>query len=223
MELRLKDTNGKDKGGIEVRKDVFDVPANPALVHQVMVGQRANLRQGTAGTKTRTQVSGGGRKPWPQKHTGRARAGSIRAPQWKGGGVAFGPTPRSYRQRTPKRMRRSAMLSVLSDKVRERVLVVLEAVELEENTTKSVAGMLNALKTGPSVLLVADGASPEALRATRNIPRLKMIPANLLNALDLLNHHSVVMTQEAVRKVEELWGAGASEPRKEEEAVEASA
>lgn len=223
MELRLKDTNGKDKGGIEVRKDVFDVPANPALVHQVMVGQRANMRQGTAATKTRTQVSGGGRKPWPQKHTGRARAGSIRAPQWKGGGVAFGPTPRSYRQRTPKRMRRQAMLSVLSDKVRERALVVLEALELENDTTKSVAGMLDALKAGPSVLLVADGAGPESLRAARNIPRLKMVPANLLNVLDLLNHRSVVMTQEAVRKVEDLWGRGASETENQEEAVEASA
>jgi len=223
MELRLKDTNGKDKGGIEVRKDVFDVPANPALVHQVMVGQRANMRQGTAATKTRTQVSGGGRKPWPQKHTGRARAGSIRAPQWKGGGVAFGPTPRSYRQRTPKRMRRQAMLSVLSDKVRERALVVLEALEFENDTTKSVASMLDALKVGPSVLLVADGAGPESLRAARNIPRLKMVPANLLNVLDLLNHRSVVMTQEAVRKVEDLWGRGASQTENQEEAVEASA
>lgn len=217
MELRIKDTHGKDVGSVEVQNGLFGAPPNVALVHQVMVGQRANLRQGTSSTKTRTQVSGGGRKPWPQKHTGRARAGSIRAPQWRGGGVVFGPQPRNYRKNTSKRMRRSAMLSVLSDKVRERNIVVLKAIELESNTTKDFVAMLDALKTGPSILFVADGAAPEVLRAARNVSRLKMIPARLLNTLDLLNHLSLVMTQEAVFVIEEIWGSKKFKVRQEDE------
>lgn len=206
MEFQVKNTTGDTVGTIEVRDDVFDVPMNVALVHQVMVSQLANRRQGTAKTKTRAQVSGGGIKPRPQKGTGRARQGSIRAPQWRGGGVVFGPVPRSYNQRTPKRMKRQALLSVLSDKARQGQILVLEKLELEQTKTREMARVLRALGVDRSALLVADGATPETLRTARNIPKLKTSPAALMNPVDLINARVVVMTVDAVRKAEELWG-----------------
>ena len=206
MNLKLRNTRGEVVGNVEVRDDVFGLPMKSAPVHQVMVGQLANARQGTAGTKTRAQVSGGGAKPRPQKHTGRARAGSIRAPNWRGGGVAFGPSPRSYRHHTPRRMRRRALVSMLSDKVRKDELVVLESLVLDQPKTKEMVKVLDALDARPSVLLVADGADKTTLRCASNIPRLKMQPASILNTLDLLNHRKIIMTVDAVRKAEELWG-----------------
>lgn len=206
MKLELRNTSGAVIGSVEVRDDVFGAPPNPSLVHQVMVSQLANRRQGTSSTKTRAQVSGGGMKPRPQKYTGRSRQGSIRAPHWKGGGIVFGPAPRSYRQRTPRQMRRESIKVMLSDKVRERQLVVLDSLELAQPKTRDMAKILDTLNVGPSVLLVGDGASSEVLRAARNIPRLRMLPAALLNTVDLLNARKVVMTQDAVHKVEELWG-----------------
>ncbi len=207
MRIWLKNMNGDSIGRVDVRDDVFDAPANPALVHQVVVGQLANARQGTANARTRAEVSGGGRKPRPQKHTGMARAGTIRSPLWVGGGVAFGPKPRSYRQRTPKRMRRMALVSALSDKAREGSLVVVDSLEFEEEVkTRELAAMLIDLDVQVPALLVADGAHPTVVRASRNIQRLKTLPADLLSALDLVNSAKVVMTVEAVRKAEELWG-----------------
>ena len=206
MKLPLKNLQGKDVGEIDVRDDVFGVPMNPALVHQVMVGQLANARQGSAATKTRARVSGGGAKPRPQKHSGRSRQGSIRAPQWRGGGIVFGPTPRSFRQRTPKRMKRQAMLAMLSDRAREGAIVVLEGLELESMKTKAMAEGLRAIGAESSVLLVGDGADPSVLRCANNIPRVKMLPAALLNTVDLLNHRLLVMTVDAVRKAEATWG-----------------
>ncbi len=206
MKIALRNTKGKVVGSVQVRDDVFDAPPNPAVVHQVLVGQLANARQGTVSVKSRSGVSGGGRKPRPQKHTGASRAGTIRASQWRGGGAAFGPQPRSYRQRTPKRMRRLSLVTVLSDKVREGELVVLESLNLEQTRTKEMVGVLEALGAGPASLLVADGAGDGVFRAARNIPELRMLPASLLNTADLLKHRKVVMTQEALRKAEELWG-----------------
>jgi len=191
---------------VEVLDDVFDAPMNSALVHQVMVGQLANKRQGTAKVKTRSEVAGGGAKPRPQKYTGRARQGSIRSPQWRGGGVVFGPTPRSYRQRTPKRMKRQAIKIVLSDKAREQQLVVLDKLEIAEAKTKQVAQVLNALEVNSSVLLVGESIGDDVVRAARNIPRVRTLPVALLNAVDLLNANKVVMTVDAVRKAEEIWG-----------------
>ena len=129
MKLEIKNTQGENAGDLDVREDVFNVPIKPALVHQVMVGQLANKRQGTAKTKTRSEVSGGGANPRPQKHTGSSRQGSTRSPIWVGGGRAFGPTPRSYRKRTPKKMRRLALLSVLSDKARQSNVLLLDSLE----------------------------------------------------------------------------------------------
>lgn len=206
MKLELRDIAGAVIGSVEVRDDVFGAPMNTALVHQVMVGQLANRRQGTAKVKTRAEVSGGGAKPRPQKYTGRARQGSIRSPHWKGGGVVFGPAPRSYRQRTPKRMKRESLRIVLSDKVRARQLVVVEKLELVEAKTREMAKVFSALKVDSSVLLVGDGIAPEVIRAARNIPRVKTLPADLLNTVDLINARKVVMTLEAVYKAEQLWG-----------------
>ena len=206
MKLWVKNTTGDSVGRIEVREDVFGAPANPALVHQVLVGQLANARQGTVGSKTRAQVSGGGRKPRPQKGTGRARVGSSRNPTWTGGGVAFGPHPRSYRQNTPKRMRRLSMVSVLSDKVRDGDLVVVDELKVEEGKTSEMLVILDALGAGAPVMLVAAELDISVLRATKNIKRLKSLPVSLLNTLDLLNHRKVVITVDAVRKAEEIWG-----------------
>lgn len=220
MKLRLHNLQGKAVRQVDVRDDVFGVPMNAALVHQVAVGQQSNARQGTARTKTRSQVSGGGAKPRPQKYTGRSRQGTIRAPHWKGGGVVFGPDGRNYRHRTPRRMRRQSLVAMLSDKVRSNQLLLLEDLELEELKTREVVRVLNALGAASPVLLVADGADEAVLRCARNVPRLSMLPAAVLNSVDLLNHRSVVITLEAVRKAEELWG-GPFARRKEPAAVAA--
>ncbi|MYC07737.1 MAG: 50S ribosomal protein L4 [Chloroflexi bacterium] len=191
---------------IEVLDDLFDVPMNAALVHQVMVGQLANKRQGTAKVKTRSEVAGGGAKPRPQKYTGRARQGSIRSPIWRGGGVVFGPTPRSYRQRTPKRVKRQALKMVLSDKAREQQLIVVDELSIAAAKTKELAQALNALGVGSSVLLVSNGANDAVVRAARNIPKTRTLPVDLLNTVDLLNAKSVVISVDAVREAERLWG-----------------
>lgn len=206
MKLKIRNTQGKITGDVDVRDDVFGAPMNAALVHQVMVGQLANARQGTVGVRNRSDVSGGGAKPFAQKGTGRARQGTIRAPHMRGGGVVFGPGPRSFRQRTPKRMKRAAMLGVLSDKVREGQMIIIEDLLLENGKTKEMLQILEALRSVSPVLLVADGVDPSVLRASRNIPRLKKLPVSLLNVVDLLNVKTLVITLEAVRRAEELWG-----------------
>lgn len=207
MKLEVRNTRGSVLTSVDARDDVFAAPMNSALLHQVIVGQLANKRQGTAKVKSRSEVSGGGAKPRPQKHTGRARQGSIRAPQWRGGGVAFGPTPRSYKQRTPKRMKRDAIKIVLSDKARSRNLIVLDDFAMDAAKTKTIANILQALKVESSALLVSDdNAGTDIARAARNLPKVRAAPVSLLNALDLLNANKVVMTLDAVRKAEAIWG-----------------
>ena len=215
MRIRLRNTEGKVVRSVQVRDDVFDVPMNSALVHQVMVGQLANARQGTGSTKTRSYVSGGGRKPRPQKGSGAARAGTIRAPQWRGGGVAFGPHPRSFRHHTPKRMRRQSLVATLSEKLRQGELVVLESLELGQPKTQELVRVLEALGAGTGVLVVGDGVDAAVVQSARNVPRLKLISAPLLNTLDLLNHRKVIMTLDAVRKAEELWSGALKRPNKQ--------
>ncbi len=211
MNIQVKNTKGEAIDDVEIRDDVFGVTMNVALVHQVVVGQLANKRQGTAKVKNRSEVSGGGRKPRPQKHSGMSRQGSIRSPLWVGGGVAFGPSPRSYRQRTPKKMRRAAIRMTLSDKAREERLVVLQALDLESPKTKDFAAMINGLGTTGSVLLVTDGADAKLIRAGRNVAGVDMLPADLLNTVDVMNHRTLVMTLDAVRKAEALWGTQSAE------------
>lgn len=207
MNIEVKNIRGESVDEIEIQDDVFGAPMNSALVHQVVVGQLANKRQGTSKTKTRSEVSGGGRKPWPQKHTGRSRQGSIRSPLWKGGGVTFGPAPRSYRQRTPKKMRRAAIRMTLSDKARAGSLIVVDALALDRPKTKDFVAMMQALGVERSVLLVGDGAEHDALRAGRNVQGIDMLPADLLNAVDVMNHRTLIMTLDAVRRAETLWGS----------------
>ncbi len=211
MELSLRSQKGEAMGRVDVRDDVFCAPSNQALVHQVVVGQLANKRVGTAATKNRSKVSGGGRKPRPQKGMGAARQGSIRSPHYKGGGVVFGPEPRSYRQSTPRRMRRQALVASLSDKVRNDELIVVDEISFETPKTAHMAAVLEALDVGPNSILVADGSEEGVLKSARNIPGLRMLPASLLNALDLVNHRKVVMTLDAVRRAEALWSGVAEE------------
>lgn len=209
MQVSVVDTQGTQVGTLEVSDLLFDTPMNTAVVHQAMVRQQANARHGTSNTKTRAQVSGGGIKPRPQKHTGRARQGSIRSPQWAGGGVVFGPHPRSYRQRIPKKMRRLALRCMLSDKAREQRLTVLEAFSVPDAKTREMKQILEALGvTSSSVLLVTPETMESVVVSARNLQRVKTLPAPNLNVLDLLVHDRLVMTVAALRKAEELWAGG---------------
>ena len=206
MRFWLKNMNGESIGRVDLRDDVFDVPLKPSLIHQVVVGQLANARQGTVKTQTRAEVSGGGRKPRPQKVTGASRAGSTRSPLWVGGGVALGPKPRSFRKNTPKRMRRMALVSAISEKARTGDLIIMDSLELSSAKTRDLESVITALGITGSILLVADGSPSDVILAARNIENVKPIPANLINAKDVVNRSKVVITVDGVRKIEELWG-----------------
>lgn len=192
---------------IKVSDHVFAASFNQAVVHQAMVRQQANARQGTASTKTRSEVSGTTRKLYRQKHTGFARAGSRRSPLRRGGGIAFGPKPRSYRQAMPKRMRQLALRCVLSAKAGDKELMVLEQLKLDEPKTKEMAQILTALGVDSSALIVTKEAEDNVVKSARNLPEIKTIPAGLLNVVDLLSYKMILMTEAAVRKAEEIWGA----------------
>lgn len=211
MQLPVVNIEGGSVGTLEVSDLLFDVPMNAAVVHQAMLYHRANARQGTASAKTRGMVSGGGAKPRPQKHTGRSRQGSIRSPQWRGGGVVFGPQPRSFRQRLPKKMRRLAIRCLLSDKVREDRLTLVQSIEIKEAKTREMKGILAALNATSSVLVVTPETDDAVVRASRNLPGVKTLPAPSVNVMDLLNHDRLVITVDAIRKAEELWGGGATQ------------
>lgn len=191
---------------IDISDEVFAVPFNQAVVHQALVRQRANARQGTASTKTRSEVSGSTRKLYRQKHTGLARAGSIRSPLRRGGGIVFGPKPRSYRQRMPKKMRRLALKCVLSAKATDGELRVVEHLRLDEPKTKEMAQILAALGADSSTLIVTAEPEDSVIKSARNLPGIKTMPANLLNVVDLLSYKMLLMTEAAVRRAEELWG-----------------
>ncbi|MCH8199683.1 MAG: 50S ribosomal protein L4 [Chloroflexi bacterium] len=178
---------------------------NQDLLHQALVYHQANQRQGSSNTLTRGNVSGGGRKPFRQKGTGRARQGTIRAPHMRGGGVVFGPHPRSYRKRLPRRMRRSAIRMALSAKVVAERMLIVQNLEGIEPKTKVMAALLAALGISGSTLVVMRDAAPEAARAVRNLPRTKAVRAELLNVLDLLRYGTLVITPDAVQRAEELW------------------
>jgi large subunit ribosomal protein L4 len=206
MELPLKNMQGATVGSIEVSDAVFDLPLNTAVIHQVMVAQLANKRAGTHSTKTRAEVSGGGRKPWRQKGTGRARHGSTRSPQWRTGGVTFGPKPRDYSQRTPKKMRRLAIRSLLSQKVRDGEVTVVEEFRLPEPKTREVLRALEGLEISTKCLVVNEAVSQRELwQACHNLKRVKSVPASTLNTVDLLNYNHLVLSVAAVRRIEELW------------------
>jgi len=191
---------------IEVSDSVFGVPFNETVVHQAVVRQRANARQGTASTKTRGEVAGSSRKLFRQKHTGMARAGSKKSPIRRGGGITFGPKPRSYRQEMPKKMRRLALRCALSAKARDEELMVLEKLELDQPKTKEMAGILAALGVDSSALIVTGKPEENVVKSARNLAKIKTLPANILNVVDILSCKRLLMTEAAVRKAEELWG-----------------
>jgi large subunit ribosomal protein L4 len=197
--------SGKKTGEIELNDSVFGVEVNEAVLHQAVVMQQANQRLGTASTKTRGLVRGGGRKPWRQKGTGRARAGSNRSPVWVGGGTVFGPLPRSYAFSMPRKARRLAIKSALSAKVQAGELMVLEDIKFKEPKTKNVVTMLDKLKVGDDRALIIMGEVSENVeKSARNIPSVKSISSLGLNVMDLLYYDKILITKDAVSKIEEV-------------------
>ncbi|CCQ93749.1 ribosomal protein L4 [[Clostridium] ultunense Esp] len=197
--------NGQTVGEMDLKDEVFGIEPNPHVLHQAVVLYQASLRQGTHATRNRALVRGGGKKPWRQKGTGRARQGSIRAPQWVGGGVVFGPTPRSYTFTMPKKMRRLAIRSAFSSKVKENELLVLDTLSLEKPKTKEFVQILKNLNVNRKALVIIGEKNETLSLSARNIPGVKLVPATGVNVYDLLNVDRVVMTKDAVNKVEEVF------------------
>lgn len=203
--VALYNTDGSQVGEITLSENIFGIEINEAVLHQVVKAQLANKRQGTQSALTRAEVRGGGIKPWKQKGTGRARSGSIRAPQWVKGGVVFAPKPRDYRISVPKKIRRLAMKSALTSKVIDHNIIVLEGITLAQPKTREMVKVLENLKIDQKVLMVLPEKNAEVERAARNIPNIKTVLVNTLNVLDILNYDKFVITQEAVQKVEEVY------------------
>ena len=206
MQVPVYNLAGEEVEKIEISDQVFDVPFNEAVVHQVLVAQRANARQGTANTKTRGEVSGSTRKLFRQKGTGNARAGSIRSPLRRGGGIVFGPKTRNYRQVVPKKMRRLALKCVLSEKIRDGELMILEQLKFDQPKTKEMVRILEAVGVDSSALIVTSEPEENVVKSARNLPGIKTMPASLLNVTDILSRKILLVTVAAVRKAEELWG-----------------
>ena len=195
---------GKEVGSIELNDAVFGVEVNEHLVHMAVVNQLANNRQGTQSAKTRSEVSGGGRKPWRQKGTGHARQGSTRSPQWTGGGVVFSPKPRDYSFKMNKKEKRIALLSALSSKVADNKIVVLDAFNLDEVKTKKFAEVMSNLKVDKA-LVVIEGENKNVVLSGRNIPTVKVSATNEINTYDVLKYETLVVTKAAVEKLEEVY------------------
>ena len=195
---------GKEVGSIELNDAVFGVEVNEHLVHMAVVNQLANNRQGTQSAKTRSEVSGGGRKPWRQKGTGHARQGSTRSPQWTGGGVVFAPKPRDYSFKMNKKEKRIALLSALSSKVADKKIVVLDAFNLDEVKTKKFAEVMSNLKVDKA-LVVIEGENKNVVLSGRNIPTVKVSATNEINTYDVLKYETLVVTKAAVEKLEEVY------------------
>ena len=203
--IDVYDLKGKKVSDVELAENVFGIEPNEAIVHSVLVNYLANQRQGTQSTKTRAEVRGGGRKPWRQKGTGRARQGSIRAPQWVKGGIALGPKPRSYKYTVNKKERRLAIKSLLSSKVLEKELTVVDKLELAEIKTKTMVKALADLKVEGKTLIVLPENSKNVLMSARNIEGVKTITLNNINVFDLLKYNNLVLPLETVKKIEEVY------------------
>ena len=199
------DIKGKKVSDVELAEAIFGIEPNEAIVHSVLVNYLANQRQGTQSTKTRAEVSGGGRKPWRQKGTGRARQGSIRAPHWVGGGVALGPKPRSYNYTVNKKEKRLAIKSMLSSKVSENELVVVESLPLKEIKTKEMARILNNLKVEGKAVILLPEKDEIVQKSARNIEGVKTLQVGTINVYDLLKHKNLVVTEDTVKKLEEVY------------------
>ena len=203
--IDVYDINGKKVKELELNENVFGIEPNEAVVHSVLINFLANQRQGTQSTKTRSEVSGGGKKPWRQKGTGRARQGSIRAPQWIKGGIALGPKPRSYKYTVNKKERRLAIKSLLSSKVLEKELTVVDKLELAEIKTKTMVKALADLKVEGKTLIVLPENNKNVLMSARNIEGVKTITLNNINVFDLLKYNNLVLPLETVKKIEEVY------------------
>ncbi|HLS65800.1 MAG TPA: 50S ribosomal protein L4 [Pseudogracilibacillus sp.] len=204
--VALYNQDGTEAGDIELNESVFGIEPNEHVVHEVVVMQRAAKRQGTHAAKTRTEVRGGGRKPWRQKGTGRARQGSIRAPQWVGGGVVFGPTPeRNYKYALPKKVRRLALKSALSAKVNNDNVIVLNDLQFEQPKTKDAAAILEALNVADKTLVVTAEPNENVVRSMSNLQKVNVTTVNQLNVLDIVSHDKVIFTKNAAEKAGEVF------------------
>ena len=206
MQVPVYNIQGEQVSETELRDDIFAAPVNEGLMHQALLRQLANARLGTHKTKTRGEVRGGGRKPWRQKGTGRARQGSIRAPQWPGGGTVFGPRPRSYRQRMPRKMRRMALRSALSVKASGSQVKVLDALEIGEPKTKEMLSILEGLGVGSSVLILLPQSDEAILRSVSNLPEVRTLVAQYLNVRDLLKYDTILMPLASLEVIEGILG-----------------
>ncbi|WP_026574088.1 50S ribosomal protein L4 [Bacillus sp. UNC438CL73TsuS30] len=202
--VALLNQTGSQVGEIELNESVFGIEVNQHVLFEAIVMQRASLRQGTHKVKGRSEVRGGGRKPWRQKGTGRARQGSIRSPQWRGGGTVFGPTPRSYSYKLPKKVRRLAIKSALSSKVVEENILVLESLNFDAPKTKEFKSVLGGLSVEKKALIVTADLDENVALSARNIPGVTVVTADGINVLDVVNHDKLIMTKAAVEKVEEV-------------------
>jgi len=205
MQFDVVNTKGEVVGTTELDETVWGIEPHMAVMHQALVRQQANARVGTHDTKTRSEVSGGGRKPWRQKGTGRARQGSTRSPQWIGGGVVFGPHPRKYTQAMPRQMRRLAIRSVLSAKLRDDRLTIIEGLGDVEPRTKAMKEVLSSLPESRSVLIVMPETVESIVRGAGNLPNTKTIIASMLNVRDALKYDRLVVTSDAIEVIEGLW------------------
>jgi large subunit ribosomal protein L4 len=211
VQVPVYNVGGEVVKNIEISDAVFAVPFNEAVVHQALVRQRADARQGTSDTKTRGEVAGSRKKLFAQKHTGEARAGDRRSPTRRHGGIAFGPHPRDYTKAMPKKMRRLALRCLLSAKAGEGHLKILDQLSFEAPKTKEMIKILDTLKLDKKALIITAAPEVNVIKSARNIPGIKTLPANILNVVDLLSHDALVMTEDAVRKTEQIWGDGLSQ------------
>jgi large subunit ribosomal protein L4 len=209
MQVPVYNIQGEQVSETELHDDIFAAPINQALMHQALMRQLANARLGTHKAKTRGEVSGGGRKPWRQKGTGRARQGSIRAPHWRGGGIVFGPTPRSYEQKMPRKMRRQALRSALSVKVAGAQVVLLDALQMAEPKTKEIRGMLHNLGIDSSALILLPQRDEVILRSVRSLPEVRTLVAQYLNVRDLLKYDYIVIPLASLKVIEGILGQAA--------------
>jgi len=206
MRVSVRNMAGETVDEIELRDDIFGLEPHEAVMHQAVLRQLANARQGTAATKTRSQVSGGGRKPWRQKGTGRARQGSIRAPQWKGGGTVFGPHPRSYRLRMPRKMRRLALKSALSVKAAENSIALVDDLAMKEPRTEDMLTVLDNLEIESSALILLSERDVNIEKSVRNIPDVKTLHASCLNVIDILDYDTLVLPVKSIAVIEGFLG-----------------
>jgi len=206
VQVPLYNMLGEVVKNIEINDAVFGIPFNEAVVHQALVRQRADARQGTSDTKGRGEVAGSGKKLFAQKHTGEARAGDKRSPTRRHGGVAFGPHPRDYTKAIPKKVRQLALRCLLSSKVSGGSLKVIDRLAFDAPKTKEMIKVLNALKIDDKALIVTGSPVLNLVKSARNIPGIKTLPANILNVVDLLSYNSLLMTEDAIRTAEQLWG-----------------